>query len=113
MAVGGTNLEGVVDAQIITLSEELVAKTLNEFKDQVTSVLDLGHCNIILDCKALKLLDSQGLEAMLWLIEEVQTAGGMVKIASLEKIPRKVFEITQFNRIFDIYDDVIAALKSI
>ena len=113
MAVGGANLEGVVDAQIITVSEELIGKAVNEFKDQVTTVLEAGHHNIILDCKALKLLDSQGLEALLWLIEEVQTAGGMVKIASLEKIPRKVFEITQFHRIFDIYDDVIAALKSI
>ena len=46
------------------------------------------------------------------MIEEIQGTGGLVKIASLGETPTKVFEITQFNRIFETYDDVIAALKS-
>ena len=112
MSVSGTNLEGVVDAKIITLEEEMAGRVVEEFKSQVASALEDGQVQLILDCKNLRFLNSEGLEAFLWVIEEVERAGGLIKIASLGKIPQKIFELTQFNRIFEIYDDVLAALKN-
>lgn len=109
----GANLDGVVDAEIIKIEEELKGKYLEYLKEQIRLTLDQGHNQLILDCKGMKILNSEGLETLLWIIEEVQSAGGLVKIASLKKKPRKIFEITQFDLIFDIYDDVIAALKSL
>ena len=38
MSVSGTNLEGVVDAKIITLEEELTGRAVEEFKGQVASI---------------------------------------------------------------------------
>ena len=112
MALSSTNLEGVVDAQVIALEEELAGRAVDEFKGRVSALLEEGHSQLILDCKQLRILSSEGLEALLWVIEEVQRNGGLVKIATLGPIPRKVFELTQFNRIFEIYDEVLEALKS-
>ena len=113
MSLGGTNLDSVVDAEIITLEEELTGKTVDHFKEQVTAAIDKGHRHLILDCKALKTLNSEGLEAMLWFIEEVQNTDGLCKLASLGPTPTKIFEITQFDKIFELYEDVISAVKSI
>ncbi len=111
--MSGTSLEGVVDAEIIVLEEELAGKTLGDFRTRVRDALETGKNQLILDCKALNVVNSEGLETLLWVIEEVQESGGLVKIASLGKIPREVFKLTQFDRIFETYDDVIAALKSL
>jgi anti-anti-sigma factor len=108
----GANLESIVDAEIVPIDEELTGKGISEFKSRMSGAIEAGHRQIILDCKKLKILNSEGLEALLWSIEEVQNAGGLVKLASLGRNPTKVFEVTQFDRIFEIYDDVIAALKS-
>lgn len=108
----GANLESIVDAEIIPLEEELTGKGISEFKSRVSGAVEAGHRQIILDCKKLKIVNSEGLDTLLWAIEEVQNAGGLVKLASLSRNPTKVFEITQFDRIFEIYDDVIAALKN-
>lgn len=113
MAVESTNLEGVVDAEIITLEEELNGKTIEAFRGQIEAAFERGRNQVILDCKALKSISSEGLEGLLWMLDEVHARGGLVKIANLGKVPRKIFEITQFNRVFDVYDDVIAALKNL
>jgi len=113
MGTKGTSIESVVDAEIVSVGEELTGKTLGEFRGQVTDIIEEGRGQIILDCKALKIVNSEGLDALLWVIEEVQKLGGCVKIASLGLAPRKIFEITQFDRIFELYDDVIAALRSL
>jgi anti-anti-sigma factor len=108
-----TNIDGVVAAEIIALEEELTAKSLETFRAQVQLVFEKGQHQLILDCKKLRVISSEGLEALLALLEEAQAMGGQVKVASLDKVPLKVFEITQFDRIFEIYDDVISALKNL
>jgi len=113
MSLGNAGLDGVVDAEIIKIDDELTGKTTEDFKAQVTDLFEKGQNQLILDCKAMKTINSEGLEALLWVIEEIQNAGGVVKIASLQKNAIKIFEITQFNLIFDTYEDVIAALKSL
>ncbi|MFH2000372.1 MAG: STAS domain-containing protein [Planctomycetota bacterium] len=113
MSQGTTNLDGVVEAEIITLAEDLTSKNTSEFRAQVSLALEEGKNQMILDCKALKTISSEGLETLLWVIEEVHATGGVVKIAALGKTPEKIFNITQFDRIFDIYSDVIAALKNL
>jgi anti-sigma B factor antagonist len=113
MGMGGTNLDSIVDAEIITIAEDLNGKTVDEFKGQVTTAIEKGHRHIILDCKVLKNLNSEGLESLLWFLEEVQKADGLCKVASLGQTPAKIFEITQFDKIFELYDDVISAVKSI
>ncbi|MHC4943428.1 MAG: STAS domain-containing protein [Planctomycetota bacterium] len=108
-----TNIDGVVAAEIIVLEEELTAKSLETFRAQVQLAFEKGQNQLILDCNKLRIISSEGLEAFLSLLEEAQILGGQVKIASLGREPRKVFEITQFNRIFELYDDVISALKNL
>jgi anti-sigma B factor antagonist len=112
MVVSGSNLEGVVDAEIIALEEELTGKNGAELKAQVNQALEEDHRQFILDCTAMNTINSEGMEILLWIVEEVHSLGGVVKIASLGRIPKKIFELTQFNRIFEMYDDVITALKS-
>ncbi len=108
----GTNLESVVKAEVIELEDEFLAKNVLAFKESVTDAIERGRRLIVVDCHACKNVDSASLESLLWAIEEIQDRGGLMKIACLNDTMKRVFEITQFDRIFEIYDDVLYAVRA-
>ena len=112
MGVKAANLEGVVDAEVLTLEEELTGKAVDEFRARVEELLEGGKSQFVLDLAPLKVVSSQGLEALLWVVEEAQAAGGAAKIASPGPTVCKIFELVQFDHVFEIYGDVLEALKN-
>ncbi len=107
-----TNLESVVKAEIIELEEEYLSRNTQAFTESVTDAIERGRRLIVVDCHRCKSVDSASLESLLWAIEEIQDRGGLMKIACLNDTMKKVFEITQFDRIFEVYDDVLYAVKA-
>jgi|GEM_PF-2718471 len=101
-----------VPVEIIELEEELCARTMSFFKERVESAINCDRPNVVVDFKKTRVLDSVGLETLLWVAEELQLKGGFIKVAGLNATLRKVFEITQIERFFEIYDNVAAASRS-
>jgi len=64
---------------------------------------------IIIDLSEVDFLDSSGLGALVGMARKQNEAGGNVTLACMNDKVRKVFEITQVYRLFNIYDDVDAA----
>ncbi|MBV5326029.1 MAG: STAS domain-containing protein [Chlorobium sp.] len=64
---------------------------------------------IVIDLSNLDFLDSSGLGALVEIARKKREKGSDVKLACMNEKVRKVFEITQAYRLFDIYDDVEAA----
>ncbi len=90
------NLSGTLDAS--------TAPTLRNFKYATAP----GN-PIVINMSDLDFLDSSGLGAIVGMAREKRDQGGDVLLACLNNKVRKVFEITQVYRLFDIYDDVEAA----
>lgn len=107
-----TNFESVVKAEIMDLEEEFMAKHIQVFKEKVEEVLAEGRLHFVVDFQKTKQIDSAGLECLLWAIETVQDNGGLMKVAGLSPTLQRVFEITQFDHIFEAYEDVIDAVRA-
>lgn len=79
-------------------AEERMAQQVRDF------VLDLGETEFV---------DSQGLEAMLWLQERCAEQLGQVRIAAPTENVSRILDVTRLRGRFDCHDDVDVAMKSL
>ena len=66
----------------------------------------------ILDCSDLDLVDSAGLESLLWLTDELDKQGNKLRFASVSQTVTRAFELTRLERVFNVHDNVEAAARS-
>lgn len=67
---------------------------------------------LVIDLGAVAFLTSTGIGAMIALNKKIQTAGGALKLCSLNPDIRSLFTITQVDRLFDIQGSADEAVKS-
>lgn len=98
--IGVIELHGRLDAYN---APELKA-VYDQAAEKVTNfVLDMAECDFI---------DSTGLGTIVACLKSASQGGGDIRIARLQDKPRMVFDITRAHKIFDIYDDLDAAMQS-
>ena len=68
--------------------------------------------NFVLDLAKTRFIDSDGLEALLWLKAQSEELFGRVKLAAADDVCRKILEITRLAHRFECHADLPAALKS-
>lgn len=98
---------------VLRLSGELTADQADSFRRSCLDRLASGVHDIVLDMEHLSLIDSAGLELLLWLGEEVSDHGGQLRMVRPDDTVRKIFEITRLERRFDIHDTIESAAKSL
>ncbi|MCB1057348.1 MAG: STAS domain-containing protein [Acidobacteria bacterium] len=96
---------------VLALAGFLDAHTAPRFETAVQSEIDAGHHRLVVDATALSYISSAGLGVFMGFIEEVREAGGDIKIAALAPKVREVFNLLGFDAIFDLVDDVPAAVE--
>ena len=96
---------------VLQIEGSLNASNVSQFKTQFAKYLDETN-KFVLDMEKLEAIDSTGLGAIVSCLKKVSEAGGDLKIALLQTKPRMVFEITRAYKIFDIYDNIDAAIES-
>ena len=96
---------------ILALEGYLDAHTAPQFEKAVEEEFEAGRLRIIVDCGKLTYISSAGLGVFMSFVEEIREAGGDIKIAGLTPKVYQVFEILGFPALFDIVDDVPAAMK--
>jgi len=89
----------------------LVVSCTEEFKNAMSEAIDANQY-IVLDLKEMNYIDSSGLGALVFAQQKLSDKGGELKLAALQPKPRIVFDITKVYRIFEIFDDVEAAIES-
>jgi anti-sigma B factor antagonist len=98
---------------VITISGELTADQSDSFRRAVGERFTAGVRDIVLDIEHMTLIDSAGLENLLWLIDEVSDHNGQVRLVKPEETVRKVFELTRLDRRFNIHQSIESAAKSL
>jgi anti-anti-sigma factor len=97
------------DVVVVHSPEELAADQAEAFE---RFLADVTPRQIVLDLDNTETLDSQGLTALLAAHEQAQKQGGDVKIATTNRVNRKILEITRLDEQLDVFDSVIDAVKS-
>ncbi|MGD8291446.1 MAG: STAS domain-containing protein [Desulfobacterales bacterium] len=104
--------EKINDVHILNLNGRLDATCVSDLKDVVLAMIDADKLKILIDMAKVDFVDSSGLGTLVTCLRSVTKAGGVFKIATLRKDPKKLFEITRLDRVFDMHEDRGAALNS-
>ncbi|HVY29002.1 MAG TPA: STAS domain-containing protein [Polyangiaceae bacterium] len=100
------------DVAIVTLPiEELDAGNSPELKRDVGPLVE-AYLKLVFDLSRLRFVDSSGLGAFLSCLRRVNVRGGDLKLCSLSKQVRSVFELVRMHRVFDIHTTREAAVRA-
>ena len=98
---------------VIKLRTELTADHGDQFRAQALSRMEDQVRDIVLDMTSLEVIDSQGLENLLWLQETCAEKLGQVRLANGQEHIVKILEMTRLSPQFERYDSVEDAVKSL
>ncbi len=104
--------ESHLAATVLTISGDLTADDADRFQRDIREIVCEFNTNIIVDCTGFGLVDSVGLESLLWLSDELNSNGNKLKFANLPETVKRVFELTRLDRVFSTYETVEKAAKS-
>jgi len=97
---------------VLRLEGRLDASSANDLKEKVNILAQEKRLSFVIDMAAIDFIDSSGLGSLVSSLRSVNKLGGDIKIASLKDAVRSIFELTRLHRIFEIFDDPEAAVKS-
>ena len=100
------------DIDVLVLTGRLEASSAKKLKGQVDALVKENRVKLIVDMAGVDFIDSSGLGSLVSSLRAVNERKGDVKVASLQKQVRSIFELTRLHRIFGIFDNAEAALKS-
>jgi anti-sigma B factor antagonist len=98
---------------IVSLNGALNARSAEEAKQTFRTLVDEGVTQVIVDLHDVPFIDSSGLAA---LVSGLKTLGGEasnLKLAAPQSQAKLLFELTMFDRVFEIHDSVDDAMKSL
>lgn len=100
-----------IHVEMITLSGRLDALEARGLRDLFDSHIAAGRNRIVVDLRGLEFVDSAGLAALVKGMKECRASGGDLRLVSpTAKDAMRVFELTRFDRVFDMVDDPESAL---
>lgn len=98
---------------VLTVSGELTSDQADSFRRICLDRFMAGIQDFVLDLEHLTLVDSAGLELLLWLMDEISTRNGQLRLVNPEETVSKILEVTRLDRRFDIHATVESAAKSL
>ena len=101
------------NCQVIKLEERLDAENVDDFKRKTGKVINLEGPVVILDFSDTKFIDSIGLGSLVSILKQTAQNQKSVVLSSLSPHVRQIFELTKLYRLFDIFESVDDAKKSI
>jgi anti-sigma B factor antagonist len=88
----------------------LDAHTAPELENRLSSLIDSGKKNILVNFKNLDYISSAGLGVFMAFIEDIRQSGGDIKLADMKPKVFSVFDLLGFPLLFDIEKDNESAL---
>jgi anti-sigma B factor antagonist len=103
------------DGRITILSVEgdlVIGEPESRFKKLVAGLVEKGRVHLIVDLSRVGFLDSSGLGSLVRAMTTTQNEGGQTKLAGLPPQVRKLLEMTRLDSVFEIHENVEAALAT-
>jgi len=100
-------------ATVMVLAGDLVAETADDFRKAAVSRFGESVCDFVLDMSAIELIDSKGLEALIWLQDECEERLGQLRLVSPRDHIRTILRLTRLASRFDTQENVDAAILSL
>lgn len=106
------SVEKYGDVVVISVDGEFSGDTIQQFRRVAEDQLGGDGVWFVLDFEKTVSMDSNGLETLLWFRDQVESHTGLVKVCALDDTCTKVFELTRFDRKFEVFPSATDAIKS-
>ena len=97
---------------VMTVEPAFTGAEADAFRRVADEQLRAGGRWFVLDLARAGTFDSRGLEELLAFQEKVASNGGVVKLAGLKGHCRKIFEMTRFDKKFEVFEGVHEAVRN-
>ena len=98
---------------VLSLRGDLSIDEAKRFRQEALQQIEDDVRDFVLDFEQLDLIDSRGLETLLWLQDQCAEILGQVRIAACSDPVKKVFEVTRLTARFECHEDIDTALQSL
>ncbi len=100
------------DVTVIVPHGSLDIDTRKLFKDVLIGHIDTGATAILVDLSAVDFMTSTGLSALLSTARRLEEVSGKFAVCSLNENVMRVFEISGFSKIMNVYPNADSALEN-
>ncbi len=98
---------------IVSVSGDLViGEPEAAFKREILRLLEDGKVDLLIDCAAVRIVDSTGLGALVRALTTSQNEGGQTKLLNVGPQLRKLLELTRLDSVFETFEDLERAVSS-
>lgn len=97
---------------ILAPKEPLTHQNCKDLETAFRSCLTHPKVEILLDLDSVPLLDSEALELLLGMHEEMITRGGGLKIVNVNALCRDILIVTRLLNVFSVFENVSEAIRS-
>ena len=98
---------------VLAVSGDLTVDDVEKFRRHIQDHLDDQARDFVLDLGQIEFIDSQGIEALLWLQDKCGEELGQMRLTGLSQYLCTILEITRLTSRFDCHDTVESAVKSL
>lgn len=107
-----TDVQKKEDVSVVSLTKDEISMLENEtLKQEFFELIKAGAKKIVVNFSQVKFVSSVVLATLISILKEVKSAGGSMKLCSMDPKVKNVFILTELHKIFEIYDTEEEALK--
>lgn len=101
------------DCTVVQVAGVLDLGTLPELRTCLKQAMDGGEARIVLDLAGVRLIDSSALGVLVSASQQLRQRSGVLCLACVQPLVRRVLELTSVDRLIDVHDTVAAAQESL
>lgn len=98
------------DRTVVEVRGEIDVYTAPVLREELTSLVDSEHTNLVVDLTQVSFMDSTGLGVLVGGLKKVRTLGGDLSLVIDQESILKVFRITALTQVFSIHSTLEDAL---
>ena len=113
MASSNIGAEKISGRKVLNIKKYLTYQNREEVEAIFQDYLEQQKNEIIIDFTKIGFLDSEGLELLLQMHNELKLRGGTLKLVHLNDLCLDILKATQLINVFRIYKDLNKAIKDV
>lgn len=99
------------DRTVVAVTGEIDVYTAPVLREELASLIDSQHTDLVVDLTAVRFMDSTGLGVLVGALKKVRTLGGELQLVIDQDKILKVFRITALTQVFTIHSSLDEALQ--
>src|SRR4051812_42080131 len=98
---------------VMSINGDFAGAEIDVMKKHVDDLIEKKQIvDFVVDFEKSGFIDSEGLEALLWLKRRAEDLFGQMKLVNLDENCKKILEITRLEPRFECHGDLTGALKT-